>query len=513
MPSSRRLALPAAALAALVLGLALPGAAVAAPSASTVSTTVEQPAATTIPGVPEDPEQPGDGGSDPVPGVPEEPSVPGVPEEPAEPEQPAPVDPAPVDPAPVDPAPVDPAPQQPSQPSTGGGSTGGGSTGGGSTGGGSTGGGSTGGGQQGGSGGGQPSTGGGSSSGGSGSGGGTTGGATSGGTSGGGTTTGTTTSGTAGSSGAGAVTPAASAPGRTELGTSTEGAKPAAGAATADVFLTRELAVQPEALTVELARFYGVGFSYTGFASGEAVSAVLRDPNGTKTPLTLEAGSGTATVPTALITKSGAFTVDLTGDQGSAAKVVFRLAPSTGNGLLLEPRELGDGSTEAPRGAVWGFDADEEVAVGAFETSGARADLAAGDVAVQSDSIGWAELALGDAVIADPDPSVYCVVAFGRESHRTAAVTVSYRDSDTTAAPWEAQQVCGTAISAARTAFLSTAASAGPAGITPTTALMIGGGAVAASLVACAAVLVVMRRRRMNTDLFIGGPLPRTQSD
>ncbi|PPI42127.1 MULTISPECIES: hypothetical protein [unclassified Rathayibacter] len=480
MPSSRRLALPAAALAALVLGLALPGAAVAAPSASTVSTTVEQPAATTIPGVPEDPEQPGDGGSDPVPGVPEEPSVPGVPEEPAEPEQPAPVDPAPVDPAPVDPAPVDPAPQQPSQPSTGGGSTGGGSTGGG---------------QQGGSGGG------------------TTGGATSGGTSGGGTTTGTTTSGTAGSSGAGAVTPAASAPGRTELGTSTEGAKPAAGAATADVFLTRELGVQPEALTVELARFYGVGFSYTGFASGEAVSAVLRDPNGTKTPLTLEAGSGTATVPTALITKSGAFTVDLTGDQGSAAKVVFRLAPSTGNGLLLEPRELGDGSTEAPRGAVWGFDADEEVAVGAFETSGARADLAAGDVAVQSDSIGWAELALGDAVIADPDPSVYCVVAFGRESHRTAAVTVSYRDSDTTAAPWEAQQVCGTAISAARTAFLSTAASAGPAGITPTTALMIGGGAVAASLVACAAVLVVMRRRRMNTDLFIGGPLPRTQSD
>ncbi|PPH51936.1 hypothetical protein [Rathayibacter sp. AY1E2] len=493
MPSSRRLALPAAALAALVLGLALPGAAVAAPSASTVSTTVEQPAATTIPGVPEDPEQPGDGGSDPVPGVPEEPSVPGVPEEPAEPEQPAPVDPAPVDPAPVDPAPVDPAPvdpapvdpapQQPSQPSTGGGSTGGGSTGGG--------------GQQGGSGGGQPST----------------GGATSGGTSGGGTTSGTTTSGTAGSSGAGAVTPAASAPGRTELGTSTEGAKPAAGAATADVFLTRELAVQPEALTVELARFYGVGFSYTGFASGEAVSAVLRDPNGTKTPLTLEAGSGTATVPTALITKSGAFTVDLTGDQGSAAKVVFRLAPSTGNGLLLEPRELGDGSTEAPRGAVWGFDADEEVAVGAFETSGSRADLAAGDVAVQSDSIGWAELALGDAVIADPDPSVYCVVAFGRESHRTAAVTVSYRDSDTTAAPWEAQQVCGTAISAARTAFISTAASAGPAGITPTTALMIGGGAVAASLVACAAVLVVMRRRRMNTDLFIGGPLPRTQSD
>ncbi|PPH23359.1 hypothetical protein C5C99_01670 [Rathayibacter sp. AY1C4] len=483
MPSSRRLALPAAALAALVLGLALPGAAVAAPSASTVSTTVEQPAATTIPGVPEDPEQPGDGGSDPVPGVPEEPSVPGVPEEPAEPEQPAPVDPAPVDPAPVDPAPVDPAPVDPApvdpapqQPS-------------------------------------QPSTGGGSSSGGSGSGGGTTGGATSGGTSGGGTTTGTTTSGSAGSSGAGAVTPAASAPGRTELGTSTEGAKPAAGAATADVFLTRELAVQPEALTVELARFYGVGFSYTGFASGEAVSAVLRDPNGTKTPLTLEAGSGTATVPTALITKSGAFTVDLTGDQGSAAKVVFRLAPSTGNGLLLEPRELGDGSTEAPRGAVWGFDADEEVAVGAFETSGSRADLAAGDVAVQSDSIGWAELALGDAVIADPDPSVYCVVAFGRESHRTAAVTVSYRDSDTTAAPWEAQQVCGTAISAARTAFLSTAASAGPAGITPTTALMIGGGAVAASLVACAAVLVVMRRRRMNTDLFIGGPLPRTQSD
>ncbi|PPG90103.1 hypothetical protein C5C39_10385 [Rathayibacter sp. AY1F3] len=271
--------------------------------------------------------------------------------------------------------------------------------------------------------------------------------------------------------------------------------------------------MQPEALTVELARFYGVGFSYTGFASGEAVSAVLRDPNGTKTPLTLEAGSGTATVPTALITKSGAFTVDLTGDQGSAAKVVFRLAPSTGNGLLLEPRELGDGSTEAPRGAVWGFDADEEVAVGAFETSGARADLAAGDVAVQSDSIGWAELALGDAVVADPDPSVYCVVAFGRESHRTAAVTVSYRDSDTTAAPWEAQQVCGTAISAARTAFISTAASAGPAGITPTTALMIGGGAVAASLVACAAVLVVMRRRRMNTDLFIGGPLPRTQSD
>ncbi|PPG84717.1 hypothetical protein [Rathayibacter rathayi] len=485
MPSPRRLALPAAALAALVLGLALPGAAVAAPSGSTVSTTVEPAAATTVPGVPKDPEQPGDDGSDSIPGVPEEPTVPDVPEGPTEPEQPAPTDPAPQDPAPVDPAPVQPAPVdpapeqpatlQPSRPSTGG---------------------TTGGGQQGGSGG---TT--------------TTGGTTNG----GGIATAAataTTSGVAASSDAGGAAPTASAPGRTALASSTEGAQPtAAGAATASVFLTRETDVDPEALTVEVARFYGVGFSYTGFASGESVSAVLRDPNGTKTPLTLEAGSGTATVPTALITKSGAFTVDLTGDRGSSAKVGFRLATSSGNGLLLETRELGEGSMEAPRGAVWGFEPDEEVAVGAFRTTGDRAALAAGDVAVQTDSLGWAELALGESVVAHPDPSIYCMVAFGRESHHTAAVTLSYRHGDTTAAPWEAQQVCGTAISAARSAFSATVASAGPGGITPTTALMIGGGAVAASLVACAVVLFVLRRHRANTDLFIRGPLPYGQND
>ncbi|WP_201787615.1 hypothetical protein, partial [Rathayibacter tanaceti] len=329
----------------------------------------------------------------------------------------------------------------------------------------------------------------------------------------------TAPAGSTSTSDAGVSAPLASAPGRTALATSTGstqavGTRPiAAGAASASVFLTRQAEVEPDSLTVELARFYGVGFSYTGFSAGETVAAMLRDPAGTKTPLPVQpsiAGRGSAAVPTAMITRSGAYTVDLTGDRGVSTKVGFRLAASSGIGLLLEPRELGDGTVEAPRGAVWGFDADEEVAVGAFRTTGDRAALAAGDVVVQADAIGWGSPALGDAIVAEPDSSVYCVVAFGRESHRTAAVTVSYRDDETTAAAWEAPQVCGSAISAARSAFMTTVAAPEPAGITPTTALMIGGGAVAGSLLACAVVLVVLLRRRAITEPLLGGPQPRT---
>lgn len=476
MSSSHRPVVPATVLAALVVGLSLPSAAVAA---STITTAVEQPGSTEAPSVPGSPAEPGDGGSEPVPGVPEEPSVPG-PEAPTVPEQPAPVDPAPEQPSQPS------QPQQPSQPE-------------------------------------QPSASesadqapesgqpGGSSSSGGGSGTGGTSGSSGAGSSGGTATT-----------DAGVTAPRVSAPGRTTLSTSAGtdvqesaiASRPASGTATASVFLLRQTDVGPGSLTVEFARFYGVGVSYAGFGSAETATATLRNPDGGKAPLTLQpkagtTGEGTASVPTAMITKAGPYTVEFSGDRGSAAKVGFRLAASSGVGLFLEPRQFDGGTTEAPRGAVWGFDAEETVAVGAFRTTGDRAELAAGNVAVRSDAIGWAELALGEAIVAEPDASVYCIVAFGRDSHHTAAVTVAYREGERSAPIWEAPQICGTAISAARSEFITTAAESGPAGITPTTALMIGGGAVAASLLACAVILFVLRRRRENTDLFIGGPLPR----
>ncbi|NRD08784.1 hypothetical protein [Rathayibacter agropyri] len=482
MPSAHRLVVPVTAMAALLVGLALPRAAVAAPTVSMITATVEQPVSTEVPSVPGIPAEPGDGGSEPVPEVPEESSIPGVPVEPTMPEQPVPGDPAleqasqpeqpsqPQQPSqPEQPNAPQPADQAPESGQPGGSSSGGG-------------------------------TGGTSGNYGAGSSGGTA------------------------TTDAGVTAPRVSAPGRTTLSTSAAtnvqksrtASQPASSTATASVFLSRQTDVDPGSLTVELARFYGVGVSYAGFDPDETVTATLRNPDGGRTPLALQpnagtTGDGTASVPTAMIAKAGAYTVELPGDRGSTAKVGFRLADSSGVGLLLEPRDFDGTTTEAPRGAVWGFDAEETVAVGAFRTTGDRAELAAGDVAVQSDGIGWAELVLGHAIVAEPDAAVYCIVAFGRDSHRTAAVTVAYREGESTAPTWEAPQVCGTAISAARSEFMTAAVEAGPAGITPITALMLGGGAVVASLLACAVVLFVLRRRRENTDLFIGGPLPRQE--
>ncbi|NQX16327.1 hypothetical protein [Rathayibacter sp. VKM Ac-2857] len=412
-----------------------------------------------------------------------------------------------------------------SSPGTGGGSTGGGSTGGGSTGGGSTGGGSTGGGSTGGG-----STGGGSTGGGSTGGGSTGGGSTGGGSTGGGSTGGSNSGSTGGGSGsaggtttteAGATPPRASAPGRTLL--STSAADPAAapvpgtetaGAPAVSVFLTRDAGVDPGALTVDLARFYGVGIAYAGFQREENATATLKAPAGTETPLTIEnrqdgetTSTGSATVPTAALLSIGTYTITVSGDRGSSATTTFALIASSAPGILVEPREASSSEAATPRGAVWGFGPVESVTVGAFTTAGVKADLAAGDLSVRVDALGWSDLDLGDAIVAEPTAEVYCLVAVGSVSKRTAAVTVAYPEEGSTATAPDAAQVCGIAITTAKAGTVPPAA-ASTGGLSAGVGLTIGAGVLVALLIAGLVTAVVLRRRRENDDLLIGGPLP-----
>lgn len=324
---------------------------------------------------------------------------------------------------------------------------------------------------------------------------------------------------------AGATAPRPSAPGRTLLSTSAadpaaapapvaEGQPVAEAAAPAvSVYLTRDAGVDPGALTVDLARFYGVGAAYAGFQRGESATGVLRAPDGTETPLTGDdrqdgatTSTGSATVPASALSATGEYSITVTGDRGSTASTTFSLVASTGPGVLVEPRDGSGTETGAPRGAVWGFDSGEAVTINAVTPTGVKADLAVGALSVRVDDLGWSDLVLGDAIVATPTAPVYCLVATGTASGRTAAVTVGYPVDGVSADLPDAAQVCGIAIATAgaEPVLPSTEASGQTAGV----ALTIGAGALVAVILAIVIANIVIRRRREYDDLFIGGPLP-----
>ncbi|MCJ1701366.1 hypothetical protein MT356_16790 [Rathayibacter festucae] len=321
---------------------------------------------------------------------------------------------------------------------------------------------------------------------------------------------------------AGTTAPRASAPGRTLLSTSAAdpAAAPVPGTETVgsppavSVFLTRDAGVDPGSLTVDLARFYGVGVAYAGFQREENATATLRAPAGTETALTVEnrqdgesTSTGSATVPTAALLSIGTYTVTISGDRGSSATSTFGLTASSAPGILVEPRESSSAEAAMPRGAVWGFGPVESVTVGAYTTAGVQADLAAGDLAVRVDALGWSDLDLGEAVVAEPTAEVYCIVAVGSISKRTAAVTVAYPAEGSTATAPDAAQVCGIAITSAKAGTVPPAASS-TGGLSAGVGLTIGAGVLVALLIAGLVTTVVLRRRRENDDLLIGGPLP-----
>jgi outer membrane biosynthesis protein TonB len=321
---------------------------------------------------------------------------------------------------------------------------------------------------------------------------------------------------------AGTTAPRASAPGRTLLSTSAAdpAAAPVPGTETVgsppavSVFLTRDAGVDPGSLTVDLARFYGVGVAYAGFQREENATATLRAPAGTETLLTVEnrqdgesTSTGSATVPTAALLSIGTYTVTISGDRGSSATSTFGLTASSAPGILVEPRESSSAEAAMPRGAVWGFGPVESVTVGAYTTAGVQADLAAGDLAVRVDALGWSDLDLGEAVVAEPTAEVYCIVAVGSISKRTAAVTVAYPAEGSTATAPDAAQVCGIAITSAKAGTVPPAASS-TGGLSAGVGLTIGAGVLVALLIAGLVTTVVLRRRRENDDLLIGGPLP-----
>lgn len=324
---------------------------------------------------------------------------------------------------------------------------------------------------------------------------------------------------------AGTTAPRPSAPGRTLLSTSAadpaaapapvaEGQPVAEAAAPAvSVYLTRDAGVDPGALTVDLARFYGVGAAYAGFQRGESATGVLRAPDGTETPLTGDdrqdgatTSTGSATVPASALSATGEYAITVTGDRGSTASTTFSLVASTGPGVLVEPRDGSGAETGAPRGAVWGFDSGEAVTIAAVTPTGVKADLAVGALSVRVDDLGWSDLVLGDAIVATPTAPVYCLVATGTASGRTAAVTVGYPVDGVSADLPDAAQVCGIAIATAgaEPVLPSTEASGQTAGV----ALTIGAGALVAVILAIVIANIVIRRRREYDDLFIGGPLP-----
>ncbi|MBF4463293.1 hypothetical protein ITJ46_11065 [Rathayibacter sp. VKM Ac-2878] len=286
------------------------------------------------------------------------------------------------------------------------------------------------------------------------------------------------------------------------------------------VYLTRDAGIDASSLTVELARFYGVGVAYAGFQREENATLSLRAPGGTETALSVEgrqdgatSSTGSATVPASALTSIGSYTVTATGDRGSTAATTFALAASTGPGVLVEPRVSTSSEAGSPRGAVWGFGPVESVSVRAFTTTGVRAELAAGELSVRVDALGWAGLDLGAAIVKEATAPVYCIVAVGSISKRTAAVTVSYPSEGSSTSPPEASQVCGVAIESAISGLVAPSSGTRAGGLSAGVGLAIGAGVLVAALLAGLLAAVVVRRRRENADLLVGGPLPHQQQE
>ncbi|NQX26232.1 LPXTG cell wall anchor domain-containing protein [Microbacteriaceae bacterium VKM Ac-2854] len=196
-------------------------------------------------------------------------------------------------------------------------------------------------------------------------------------------------------------------------------------------------------LRVETVEHLGLWAQFAGFERDESVQLTLRAPDGSEKtldashtePLYGSVGVELSGGFTAPFDQFGRFTVTATGsDSARTASIAFDIVPSTAPGISIWPRTSSDYDYPAdypyPRsgGALWGFGAAEQVVVGIYDAAAVRQQLVDGGTTVSRtvNRVGFSPLSLGDSPLAVGADGVYCVVAVGAHTGRTASTTFEY---------------------------------------------------------------------------------------
>jgi hypothetical protein len=262
-------------------------------------------------------------------------------------------------------------------------------------------------------------------------------------------------------------------------------------------------------------RIYGVVAVLSGFDRDEDVLTSLTAPDGSITSLESSfpqtAIYGEAFVrmdESTMADQLGVFTVRgigaTSGRQATATLVQvaddpgIRIWPTS---AAFEPAPADGQPTSG--GAIWGFGADERVAVSIHSVDGTRQRLADGGTRLgyTTDAVGWSQIALGQFPLADPETEVYCVVAVGASSGRVASTSYDY--GTTEADPIAETADCANAEAAARAGTPMGAGTGSGSGVTAGRPVLAATGVSPAAPLALAAsgilgglALMIMRRRR-----------------
>ncbi|MWV59039.1 LPXTG cell wall anchor domain-containing protein [Rathayibacter sp. VKM Ac-2754] len=253
-------------------------------------------------------------------------------------------------------------------------------------------------------------------------------------------------------------------------------------------------------------RVFGVVAVLQGFDRDEAVAITLTAPDGSVSsppaanPQPLYGETSVRLDESTMADQFGTFTVTAVGSSSGRTVTSSLVQVRTDPGMRIWP--VGAYPEAAPAdgqptsgGAVWGFGASESVAVSVYSVDGVRQRLADGGTRLRyaADAVGWSTIAIGAYPLADPRAEVYCVVALGESSGRTASTSYDYSLTEDDQIAETAD--CSAAEAAAARGGAATVGGNGPAlaatGVSPSGPL-----ALAAIGILGGLALLVTRRRR-----------------
>ncbi|OOB92186.1 hypothetical protein B0T42_01905 [Rathayibacter sp. VKM Ac-2630] len=262
-------------------------------------------------------------------------------------------------------------------------------------------------------------------------------------------------------------------------------------------------------------RVFEVVALLVGFDRDELVTTTLTAPDGSVTTLTADdpwsmiyGETFVRLDESTMADQLGTFTVTgvgtTSGRSASASLVQVAGEPGIRIWPSSAPSKPGpDDGQPTSGGALWGFASNELVSVSIHSVDGTRQRLADGStgLAYTADGVGWSPIALGRYPLDDPDAEVYCVVALGATSGRTASTSYDYGTTESDLLPESAD--CSVAEAAARAGATTGAGSGSGTGVTAGRPVLAATGVSPAAPFALAAfgilgglALMITRRRR-----------------
>ncbi|PTL72646.1 hypothetical protein C1I63_07160 [Rathayibacter caricis DSM 15933] len=252
-------------------------------------------------------------------------------------------------------------------------------------------------------------------------------------------------------------------------------------------------------------RVFGIAALLRGFDRDEDVTTTLTAPDGSVTTIANDVpGSALYGETSFLLDEStmvdqfGTFTVTGVGASSgrtvSASLVQVPDKPGIRIWPVRAPLEPSAPDVERTSGgAVFGFTAGERVSVSIHSLDGTRQRLVDGGTRLDYtvDTVGWSLIALGEYPLADPEPEIYCVVALGTTSGRTATAEYDYGrsvsdpvDCSAAEAAARAGSGAGSGVTAGRPVLAAT-------GVSPSAPLALAAFGILGGL-----ALMITRRRR-----------------